>query len=122
MRRPPRASTWALAGALCGLLAGGVVFAPASWLAAAVASATQQRVLLADARGSVWSGSAVLVLSGGTSSDDLVRYAYRPDKIAESIGELHHTELVEEFTTPSTEVTSNSTVVMRPRSRRVARA
>jgi general secretion pathway protein N len=70
MRRPPRASTWALAGALCGLLAGGVVFAPASWLAAAIAGATGERVLLADARGSVWSGNAVLVLTGGPASRD----------------------------------------------------
>lgn len=61
---------WWLAGALLG---GGLtllVQAPASWLASAVADATGQRVLLADARGTVWSGSAVLVLSGGPGSRD----------------------------------------------------
>jgi len=30
----------------------------------------------------------VLVLSGGTKSEDLARYAYRPDAIVESLGEL----------------------------------
>lgn len=68
---PPRRSwPWWLAGLAVGGLVTLVVKAPASWLAAAVASASQQRVLLADARGSVWSGSAVLVLSGGPSSRD----------------------------------------------------
>ena len=42
-----------------GLLVGLVLFAPAAWLAKAVASATDQRLLLADARGTIWSGSAV---------------------------------------------------------------
>jgi general secretion pathway protein N len=69
---PPARRSWPWwAG---GLVLGGVlvllVQAPASWLAAAVADATGQRVLLADARGSVWSGSAVLVLSGGPGSRD----------------------------------------------------
>src|SRR4249920_2144103 len=39
-----------------------LVVAPAQWLAGAVHSATQGRVELADARGSLWDGSAVLVL------------------------------------------------------------
>jgi NagD protein len=30
----------------------------------------------------------VLVLSGGTRADDLARYAYRPDVIVQSLGEL----------------------------------
>jgi len=34
----------------------------------------------------------ILVLSGGTQESDLSRYAYRPDVIAESIGELLETE------------------------------
>ena len=61
---------WWVAGLAVGGLLALVAKAPASWLADAVASATQQRVLLADARGSVWSGSAVLVLSGGPGSRD----------------------------------------------------
>ena len=40
-------------------LAGLVLFAPAAWLASAVASATDERLILADARGTIWSGSAV---------------------------------------------------------------
>ena len=61
---------WALFGIVVGVLVALVVFAPAAWLANAVASATGQRVLLADARGSVWSGSAVAVLTGGPGSRD----------------------------------------------------
>jgi general secretion pathway protein N len=67
---PRRRWPWWAAGLAVGGLLALVVKAPASWLAAAVASATQQRVLLADARGSVWSGNAVLVLSGGPASRD----------------------------------------------------
>jgi len=69
--RSRNASTrWGVLGALLGLLIGLVAFAPAQWLAQAVASATNQRVLLTDARGTVWSGSAVLVLTGGQGSRD----------------------------------------------------
>ncbi|MEO8151728.1 MAG: type II secretion system protein N [Rhizobacter sp.] len=64
------ASRWAMTGALLGLLIGIIVFAPATWLADAVSSATGQRVQLADARGSIWSGSAVAVLTGGPESRD----------------------------------------------------
>ncbi|HWH83880.1 MAG TPA: type II secretion system protein N [Burkholderiaceae bacterium] len=61
---------WAVGGAVLGLLFALVLFAPAAWLGNAVASATQQRVLLSDARGTVWSGSAALVLTGGEGSRD----------------------------------------------------
>jgi general secretion pathway protein N len=61
---------WAIAGGVAGSLIALVAFAPASWLASAVASATQDRVLLSDARGSMWSGSAVAVLTGGSGSRD----------------------------------------------------
>jgi general secretion pathway protein N len=64
------ASRWAMGGVVLGLLIGLIVFAPASWLAGAVSSATGQRVQLADARGSIWSGSAVAVLTGGPDSRD----------------------------------------------------
>ena len=39
----------------------------------------------------------VLVLSGGTQRDDLVKFAYRPDKIVNSIADLHHSQLLREF-------------------------
>jgi general secretion pathway protein N len=69
---------WAIAGAILGVLVGLVVFAPASWLASAIASATGQRLILADARGTVWSGSAVAVLAGGPDSRDA---AYLPGRL-----------------------------------------
>ncbi|MDO9313490.1 MAG: type II secretion system protein N [Burkholderiaceae bacterium] len=67
-----RASTarWGWVGALIGALIGAICFVPATWLAGAVSAATQQRFMLADARGTVWSGSAVAVLTGGPGSRD----------------------------------------------------
>jgi general secretion pathway protein N len=61
---------WGLWGAGTGLLLGGLLFAPASWLAGAVQRASGERLLLADARGSVWNGNAVLLLTGGPGSLD----------------------------------------------------
>ncbi len=61
---------WGVWGAVLGVLAGVVVFAPASWLASALSSASGERLLLAEARGTVWSGSAVVVLTGGPGSRD----------------------------------------------------
>jgi NagD protein len=42
----------------------------------------------------------VLVLSGGTRREDLDRYAYRPDKVVDSIADLEHADLVDEFLSP----------------------
>jgi general secretion pathway protein N len=64
------ATRWALWGAALGLLLGLVLFAPAAWLASALQSASDERLLLADARGTVWSGSAIVVLTGGPGSRD----------------------------------------------------
>jgi general secretion pathway protein N len=61
---------WGIAGGVIGALIAAILFAPAAWLAGAVASLTSQRVLLADARGTVWTGSAVAVLTGGEGSRD----------------------------------------------------
>lgn len=44
----------------------------------------------------------VLVLSGGTKREDLPRYTFRPDKIVNSIDDLHHARLVSEFLEGST--------------------
>lgn len=60
-------AVWA---AVCGVLVALLVFAPAAWLAQAVATGTQGRVVLADAKGSVWRGSAQLLLAGGAGSED----------------------------------------------------
>ena len=61
---------WAAAGVLVGVLPAVISFAPAQWLARAVDSATDGQVLLAQARGTVWTGSAQLVLTGGGASQD----------------------------------------------------
>ena len=77
MRRQPRSQPvlrsprgWALAGALCGLVATTVVWAPAAWLARGVDSATQGQVLLLQPRGTLWNGSASLAFTGGAGSRD----------------------------------------------------
>ena len=59
-----------MAGGVLGILCALVLFAPARWLAAAVERATGSQVLLLDARGTVWDGSAQLVLTGGSGSTD----------------------------------------------------
>lgn len=65
-----KAKRWAVTGAVLGGLLALLAFAPASWLADRVAAASDQHLLLSDARGSVWHGSAVLVLTGGAGSRD----------------------------------------------------
>lgn len=75
---------WAAAGAALGLVVALLAFAPARWLAGALAQASGDQVLLADARGTVWAGSARLVLAGGRGSADVaalpgrVRWQLRP--------------------------------------------
>jgi general secretion pathway protein N len=61
---------WALVGALAGGLLALAVFAPAAWVAGALARATAGQLLLAESRGTWWSGDAVVVLSGGPGSRD----------------------------------------------------
>ena len=61
---------WGVAGAVVGALAALAIYAPAAWLASALSSATGDRLLLTDARGSVWYGSALPVLTGGPGSRD----------------------------------------------------
>lgn len=65
-----RARFFAVAGVLAGAVVALLVAAPAAWLAGGLARATGERLLLADARGTVWKGSAVLVLTGGPGSRD----------------------------------------------------
>ena len=69
-QRPPW--RWAIAGALLGLVGATVVYAPARWLTAAIQQASGQQIQFTSARGSVWQGSAQLVLSGGQGSADSV--------------------------------------------------
>jgi len=39
----------------------------------------------------------ILVTSGGTRREDMGKYAFRPDKVVESIADLRHEDLVREF-------------------------
>jgi general secretion pathway protein N len=55
------------------------LFAPARWMAGALERATQGRVQLDDARGTVWNGSARLVLTGGSGSVDVLALPSRVD-------------------------------------------
>jgi len=59
---------WIWLGCGCGVLLSMIIFAPASWLAQTLASASTGHVLLQEPLGTVWSGSADLVLSGGDTS------------------------------------------------------
>ena len=70
---------WAVSGALLGMLLGSLLFAPARWLAAAIQQASGGQVSLADARGTVWAGSARLVLSGGADSQGSMALPGRVD-------------------------------------------
>lgn len=65
-------SPWKLTvtGVVLGMVLALLLFAPARWLATGVAQATGSRVLLLDPTGSVWSGSARLVLGAGSGSRD----------------------------------------------------
>jgi general secretion pathway protein N len=77
------AHRWAGAGAVIGALAALVAFVPAGWLASRVEAATGGRVLLTDARGTLWSGSALPVLTGGAGSRDA---AALPDRLHWRLG------------------------------------
>jgi len=77
------AHRWGAVGAVLGALAGLVAYIPAGWLAGAVASASAQRVLLTDARGTLWRGSALLVLTGGEGSRDATAL---PDRLEWRLG------------------------------------
>lgn len=70
---------WAWLGAAFGLLLGLALFAPARWLAWAVEQGSGQHVLLRAPRGSLWNGSAQLVLAGGAESRDATALPGRLD-------------------------------------------
>lgn len=69
-KRRRSAARWGLWGGVLGALVAIVWMAPAAWLGVALASATGGRLLLAEARGTVWNGNAVLVMTGGAGSRD----------------------------------------------------
>lgn len=61
---------WAVLGASVGAVVALLVFAPARWVAGALEQSTGGQLVLAEPRGTVWEGSAQLVLSGGAGSRD----------------------------------------------------
>jgi len=69
----PRAGwLWAWAGTVLGLLCGLLWWAPARWLTAPISHLSAERVQWQHIRGTVWSGSAQLALSGGPGSQSSV--------------------------------------------------
>jgi general secretion pathway protein N len=62
-----------------GLVCAGILFAPARWLTAALQRATGERVLLSEPRGTIWNGSAQLLLAGGPGSTDVAALPSRLD-------------------------------------------
>ncbi len=61
---------WAWAGSAVGVCLTLLLCAPAQWLAFALAMASHDRLQLHDARGTLWQGSARVVLAGGAGSRD----------------------------------------------------
>lgn len=74
---------FAVAGMVGGFGLGTIAFAPAAWLAAAVTTATGGHLLLAEARGTVWSGDAVTVLTDGQDSRNAMAL---PDRLHWQLG------------------------------------
>lgn len=68
MNAPPWPVRWAWLGAGLGLLISTAWFAPASWLAAALAWGSNGKVQIVNTRGSVWHGQGDLLLTGGEGS------------------------------------------------------
>jgi general secretion pathway protein N len=62
-------------GGLCALL----VFAPARWLTEALQRASNGRIVLNAPRGTIWNGSAQLLLTGGPGSADAAALPSRLD-------------------------------------------
>lgn len=81
---PMRTWLWAAWGGALGVFLACVVFAPAAWLQSPIAQASGGHVLLQEARGTIWDGSAQVILSGGQGSQDraqvpgLLRWRLRP--------------------------------------------
>jgi general secretion pathway protein N len=62
---PASGTRWAVLGALIGAVLALALFAPARWLAAGLDQWSDGHLLLVNARGTVWNGSAGVVFSSG---------------------------------------------------------
>jgi general secretion pathway protein N len=69
---PRRGWRWALLGIVIGALVALVLFAPARWLAAGLSNWSQGRLLLVNPRGTVWNGTAAVVLASGAGGTEAV--------------------------------------------------
>lgn len=84
LNRPRGPWNWALAGAVLGLFCALLLFAPARWLTMPIERAASGHLLLGEPRGTVWTGSAELIFTGGEGSNDAaalptrVRWLIRP--------------------------------------------
>lgn len=67
--RTPVPWRWSVAGTLLGTLLALLVWSPAQWVAASVATLSTDRVQLRNAMGTIWNGSAQLVFAAGEGSD-----------------------------------------------------
>lgn len=67
----PKPARLAWCGAGLGLALAVLLFAPARWLADALTAASEGRVQLVNARGTVWNGHTDLLLTGGAGSRSL---------------------------------------------------
>ena len=77
--RRPGLWSWAAGGAALGALLALLLCAPASWLARLLEQSTDGRVVLLAPRGTVWDGSAQLLLTGGAGSRDAATLPGRMD-------------------------------------------
>jgi general secretion pathway protein N len=77
------ANRWSVGGLVIGALAGLIAFAPAAWLARGIAAASGDKLLLTDARGTLWNGSALPVLTGGPGSRSATAL---PDRLSWRLG------------------------------------
>jgi general secretion pathway protein N len=77
------ANRWSIGGVVLGAAAGLLAFAPAAWLARSIAAASGDKLLLTDARGTLWNGSALPVLTGGPGSRDATAL---PDRLGWRLG------------------------------------
>lgn len=75
----PGLGIWAWAGMMCGAVAALVAGAPAHWLAPWVEAASDGRLRVLQARGTIWDGSARWQLTAGPGSQDA---AELPDRMA----------------------------------------
>ena len=71
--------SWAWGGMAAGVLLAIALFAPARWLAAGLRQASSGRIMLDDVRGTVWTGSARLLLAGGEGSNAVAALPGRLD-------------------------------------------